>query len=271
MQATPSSTMVIEDVGLTRAVAVAASATGAALLEGYSRANRVVDTTSLMAAIVTNEQKTDGLRRTLEALRPTARWLDEERQSAEIPDGEWWVVDTVEGNINYVQGLPEWGVSITLVRDGEPALAVIRQPAADRTYTAVRGGGAFLDGERLTASTKTGLDAAVVITGQAEVGQRETYRWIGDSVVAMLDAALLVRMQVPSTFAMLLVAEGHGDAFWQYEPTLPGVAAGVLFVTEAGGHVSTTDGAGWQPGAATIVVAAPGVHSQVVDVLRKIR
>lgn len=271
MQAAPSTTRIIEDVTLTHAVAAAASHTGAVLLQGYSTANRVADASSLMAAIGRNEQQAHELRQTLESLRPTAHWLDDERQSTALPDGEWWVVDSVEGNINHVHGLPEWGVSVTLVRDGQPALAVVRQPATNRTYTAVRGGGAFLDGKPLTASTKTSLATAVVITGQAEVGQQDTYRTIGESVIAMLDAALLVRMQVPSTFGMLLIAEGHGDAFWQYAPTLPGVAAGVLFVTEAGGRVSTTDGSAWQPGADTIVVAAPGVHGQVVEVLRTCR
>jgi len=79
-----------------------------------------------------------------------------------------------------------------------------------------------------------------------------------------------VRASVPSTFPLLLVAAGHNDVFWQYEPVLPGVAAGLLFVTEAGGIVTRIDGSPWRPGSADILAAAPGLHAAAVDVLRAI-
>src|ERR1700743_2254216 len=66
-----------------------------------------------------------------------------------LPPGEWWVVDAVEGGVNYVHGLPEWAVTVTLLRDGQPVLTVVRQPVGDLTYTAVRGAGAYLNGTRL--------------------------------------------------------------------------------------------------------------------------
>src|SRR5262249_59934168 len=116
-----------------------------------------------------------------------------------------------------------------------PVLAVVRQPVADLTYTAVRGDGAYVNGERLSVSAKKELDAAIVATGQAEAGQQGTYRRIGESITAMLERALVVRAFVPSTFPMLLVAAGQHDVFWQYEPVLPGLAAGILVITEAGG------------------------------------
>jgi myo-inositol-1(or 4)-monophosphatase len=65
---------------------------------------------------------------------------------------------------------------------------------------------------------------------------------------------------------MLQVAAGQADIFWQYEPTLPGVAAGVLLVTEAGGLVSDTNGKPWGPGSVDIVVSTPGLHAAAVDV-----
>jgi myo-inositol-1(or 4)-monophosphatase len=153
------------------------------------------------------------------------------------------------------------------MRDGRPALTAVRQPTGDLTYTAVLGGGANLNGRPLRTSAKTVLDAAIVVTGQAEAGQDDTYRRIGQSVSAMLGEALLVRTSVPSTFPMLLVAAGQNDVFWQYEPVLPGVAAGALLVTEAGGVVSRIDGSPWGPGSHDILAAAPGVHQAAVGAL----
>jgi myo-inositol-1(or 4)-monophosphatase len=69
---------------------------------------------------------------------------------------------------------------------------------------------------------------------------------------------------------MLLVATGQHEVFWQYAPVLPGVAAGVLLVSEAGGIVSRVDGSPWQPGSPDILVAAPGVHVAAVAALREI-
>jgi myo-inositol-1(or 4)-monophosphatase len=213
-----------------------------------------------------------GLRDALRDLRPQARWLEEDNETGLLPDGEWWVVDNAEGSVNHVHGLPEWGVSITLVVDGVPSLGVFRQPVAGLTYTALRGHGAYVssaheNGRRLAVSEKAGLGLAVVGTGQAEAGQAGTYARIGRSVTALLEEAFLVRVTVPSTFPMLLVAAGHTDAFWQYEPVLPGIALGILLVTEAGGVVSAIDGRPWAPACDSVLVAAPGVHPAMVAAL----
>jgi myo-inositol-1(or 4)-monophosphatase len=207
------------------------------------------------------------LRPELAELRAGAGWVDDDLETTPLPPGEWWVVDAVEGAVNYVHGLPEWAVTVTLLREGRPALTVVRQPIGDLTYSAVLGGGAYLNGRRLRTSGKTALDAAVVVTGQAEAGQDGTYRRIGASVTAMLDRALLVRTSVPSTFPMLLVAAGQADVFWQYEPVLPGVAAGALLITGAGGTVSRIDGSAWGPGRPDLLAAAPGLHQSAVEAL----
>ena len=86
----------------------------------------------------------------------------------------------------------------------------------------------------------------------------------------MLGRALLVRATVPSTFPMLLVAAGHNDVFWQYEPVLPGVAAGALMITEAGGVVTRIDGTPWIPGADTILVTTAALQPAVIDILATI-
>ena len=256
------------DMNLLAAVAAVATEAGDRLLAVYSPDARPAGRDELLKAATRNEEVSSaGMRDALTALRPGARWLEEENETGPLPGGEWWVVDNAEGSVNHVHGLPEWAVTATLLRDGRPVLAVVRQPVADLTYTAVAGGGAWVNGQRLTTSAKRDLDAAVVGTGQAEAGQDETHARIGRSIAAMLGEALLVRASVPSTFPMLRVAAGQEDAFWLYSPVLPGVAAGALFVTEAGGIVSRLDGSAWQPGAADILVCAPALHQDVVRVL----
>lgn len=255
---------------LSGAIRIAQGA-GERLLEAFSSDVRPRSRAAILGAMARNDEiSTRALREGLAALRPRAGWLESDPEGSTLPPGEWWVVDPVEGNINHVHGLADWGVSVTLIRDGVPALAVFHQPIGQLTYTALRGSGAHVNNTRLRVSEKSALDAAIVATGQAEAGQIGTYRRIGDSITAMLGSALLVRASVPSTFPMLLVAAGQNDAFWLYEPVLAGVAAGVLIVVEAGGVASRVDGAPWVPGSRDLLVAAPGVHAASVEVLRAV-
>ncbi|MFJ9564569.1 inositol monophosphatase family protein [Streptomyces fuscichromogenes] len=259
------------DRTLLAAVVDIAAEAGRALEARYSTAARPAGREDMFRSGTADSRVSlDILRPALTALRPAARWLTDEYETAELPPGEWWVVDEVEGNVNHVHGLPEWAVTVALVRDGQTVLAVVRQPVGDLTYTALRGAGARLNGTALKVSAKTGLDAAIVVTGQAEADQEGTYRRIGQSITAMLDSALLVRAAVPSTFPMLLVAAGHNDVFWQYEPVLPGVAAGALLITEAGGVVTRIDGTPWAPGADTVLATPPALHAAAVQVLATI-
>ncbi|TBN57614.1 3'(2'),5'-bisphosphate nucleotidase CysQ [Glaciihabitans arcticus] len=251
------------------AVAAIAKNAGQRLLDVFSPDARPVDRDELQRVAARNEQvSADGLRDALHELRPDARFIDGDLETTALPDsGEWWAIDNAEGSVNHVHGLAEWGVSIALIVDRRVELAVFRQPIGDLTYTARRGFGSWLNGSRLTVAQKNDLDIAIVGTGQAEARQVATYAHIGRSIETMLEHAFLVRATVPSTFPMLLIAAGNMDAFWQYEPVLPGVAAGSLLISEAGGLVTTIDGGPWAPGASTIAVGSPAVHAALISVL----
>lgn len=211
------------------------------------------------------EGSATAVRRALYGVLPGAGWFDDEDGRA-VPAGEWWIVDGAEGGVNHVHGLPEWAVTIALVRDGAPWLSVVRQPVGDLTYTAVRGGGARRNGRPLRVSAKTGLDSAIVTASQAGNGP-EVHARFGRAVAAMADRALLVRNTIPTTFPLLTVASGQYDVFWQYEPDLPGTAAGTLLGTEAGAVVTDLSGNPWDVNSADVLVAVPGVHAAALEVL----
>lgn len=259
------------DPPLLARVVDAVHAAGERLMAVFSAASRPADRADMFAAAKRNEEVSlAGLQEALAAIRPQARLVNDEQETTALPPGEWWTLDAVEGNVNHVHGLPEWCVTVALLRDNAPVLTAVYQPIGNLTYTAVRGAGAHLNGARLQTSAKTELDAAIVTTSQSTAEQDRTYPRIGESIVAMLRRALLVRATVPCTFPLLLVATGQFDLFWQYEPLLSEVAAGVLLATEAGGVVSDTHGGPWQPGGGDILIAAPGVHAAAVQVLSDI-
>ena len=206
------------------------------------------------------------VREVLTGLLPNAGWFDEDENGKAVPPGEWWVVDGAEGGVNFVYGLPEWAVTVTLIKDGVPRLTVVRQPIGDLTYTAVKGGGAFRNGAALHVSGKTDLGVAQVTASQAGNSPAVHARF-GRAITALLDQALLVRNTIPTTFPILTVASGQHDVFFQYDPDLPGTAAGLLLATEAGGIATEISGAPWAPDSPDVLIAAPGLHAAAQQVL----
>lgn len=252
------------------AITEAVKAAGLRLRARFSSAGaQPENAAALIAAIDANDDAVENmLRSALLALRPGSGWVEDEEEGGALPAGEWWVADPVEGNVNHVHGGAAWGVTATLVRDGEPVLAVVHEPLSGRLHTAISGGGAYRDGERLHVSRKNALRAAIVGTGQARPGEGPAvHAAIAASVGTMLNAALLVRMAVPATFEIVEVASGRMDAFWQYTQVRSGLAAGVLLVREAGGVVTDTHGAPWTFASPDILLAAPGVHGPAVAAL----
>jgi myo-inositol-1(or 4)-monophosphatase len=208
------------------------------------------------------------LRPGLEKLRPEAGWLEDELTTGSLPAGEWWVVDPLEGAINYAHRTTEFAVTATLVRDNVPVLTVVHLPVINMTYTATQGGGAFRNGERLSTSAKQELAAAMVGTGQASPRETlETFELMGRSLVAMLSAAAVSRVSVPATLQLILVADGRMDVFWQHSSVGSGLLAGALLVQEAGGTVTDLQGRPWSLLRDDFLAATPGVHAAAREAL----
>ncbi|MEU0789444.1 inositol monophosphatase family protein [Amycolatopsis sp. NPDC005961] len=244
----------------------AAEKAGQALLVAFDPARRPADRAAMYELGTRLEATSTAIvREALDGVAPEVGWWDEDETGRVVPAGRWWVVDGTEGAVNHVHGLPEWGVTITLVTDGQPELTVVRQPIGDLTYTAVRGEGAFLNGQRLHVSAKTDLADAAVTASQAG-SSPEVYTRFADAFVAMASKALLVRNTIPTTFPLLGLAAGQYDVFWQYEPDLPGSAAGALLAAEAGAVVTDLTGSPWDVNSADILVAAPGLHAAALAV-----
>lgn len=266
------STPAPDDASLLTLAVAAVQAAGTAIQARFSADTRPADRRAVGAMIAANDAISLAvLRPALLQARPAAQWADDEGGSGPLPTGEWWVVDPVEGAINHVHGLPDWGVTATLVRDNVTVLTAVHLPTRAETYTALRGGGAWLNGKRLHASQKTALNAAMAGTGQAVPDEGSAiYERIGKSVTAMLAAALVVRVSVPSTLQLVQVAAGHQDLFWQYSSVRSGLLAGALLVAEAGGKVSDLEGNAWQPDSSGFLAGAAALSAPAVAVLSAI-
>ena len=226
----------------------------------------------LLDALAVNDGVvTESLRaRLLEAL-PGSRWTADEHAEGPMPSGDWWVVDPVGGNVNAIQGLPDWNIGVSLVRDGRVVVAALYSPAVQELFTAVAGSGAFLNGVPIAVSTKTDLSLALTGTGQSKPSSDPAHAALcGDAIAAMLRHALVVRQSVPVGQLLVQLAAGRTDVHWQFE-NLRSHIAPILIVQEAGGVITDLDGRPWQITSSDYVAAAPGLHADALQILRSVR
>jgi len=203
------------------------------------------------------------LRADLLAARPQYGWLSEETEDgpARLAAGRVFIVDPIDGTRAFVAGEKAWAHSLALAENGCVVAGVVHLPKLERTYLAMAGGGAFVNGAAIGASPRAELDDASVL---ANAGHLDPSHWRGN-------APRLERHMRPSlAYRLCLAAEGRFDAMvtfrdvWEWD-----VAAGDLIAREAGAVV--TDRRGGTPvynGPTALIpgliVAGPALHGAIL-------
>jgi myo-inositol-1(or 4)-monophosphatase len=172
---------------------------------------------------------------------PDHDFVSEEGEQEGRLDGQYcWVVDPLDGTLNYVHQIPHYAVSIALLEHGKPIVGVIYDPVSDECFRTRRGEGAWLNGSRITTSGVAKLSEAVIaasFAARVQFPAREI-----DQFVAAVQQSQGVRRTGSAALNLCYVASGRFDAFWALSTKAWDVAAGVLLVEEAGGAVSSPTG-----------------------------
>ncbi len=252
------------------AVPVAAEAAAAA---HRMRAEAIteVDTKSTITDVVTAADRaverlvTDALR----AARPGDAVLGEElgEELGEHGDGQVrWIVDPIDGTVNYLYGIEQYAVSIAAEVEGEVVAGVVHNAATGRVWTAARGHGAWRDGRRLTGSIQTDLAQTLVGTGFAYAAPRREHQ--GRVVAGLLPRVRDIRRMGSAALDLCAAAEGQIDAFYEKGLAAWDLAAGGLIAREAGLLVTGLHGR--PAGPDLVLVAPPVLHARLHDVLSEL-
>ena len=201
--------------------------------------------------------------RGIRAARPDDGVLGEEGASFDGSSGVRWVVDPIDGTVNYLYGLPQWAVSIGIEVDGVTEVGVVFDPAKDELFTAVRGAGAQLDGRLLSCNDVQELSQAMVATGFSYEAARRSRqaRILGELLPQVRD----LRRLGAGALDLCAVAAGRVDAYYEQALKPWDMSAGLLIAAEAGARVGGLRGAA--PGPHLVLAADPGVHDALHDLL----
>jgi myo-inositol-1(or 4)-monophosphatase len=186
----------------------------------------------------------------LSAERPADGLVAEEGSRAEADSGRRWVVDPLDGTVNFIYELPAWAVSVALEDADGVAAGVVHSPVLGETFCAVRGGGAWIaeSGRPLRASGCDRLERAMVATGFSYEPARRAQQ--AAVVARLLPLARDIRRAGAAALDLAWTAAGRLDAFYENGLKRWDWAAGHLMVQEAGGAI------GWIEGEPPVLMAA---------------
>ena len=206
----------------------------------------------------------------LRAVRPGDAMLGEEYGATEAsttaPGGVRWILDPIDGTVNYFYGLAPYAVSLAAEIDGEVVCGVVREATTGEEWTAVRGGGAFRNGVRLGGSSVTELGQALVATGFSYDPARRAHQ--ARVIAGLLPEIRDLRRMGAAAVDLCLAAEGRVDAYFEKGLWPWDLAAGGLVATEAGLIVSGLSGA--PPGNTFVLAAPPAIRAALHDRLAEL-
>lgn len=201
------------------------------------------------------------LRGRIAQAHPGHAFLGEESADAAVTEPErldhLWVVDPIDGSVNFLRGYPQYSVSMALLERGEPVVACTVDPCRGEVFSAVKGGGAWCNGQRLQVSATTALSDALAATVFPKPGSRHLAGY-NPQLLAVLNRLAGLRRSGSMALELAYLAAGRLDAFWQWGMGPWDAAAGVLLIREAGGDIHTLDGRHWLQSERT-AAAAPGI------------
>lgn len=257
-----------EDLPTLLDIALSAAAEAAALARSTrEKALTEISTKSTSTDVVTAADKAGErlIRDRLAVARPGDRIVGEEggEQDA-VPGTVRWILDPIDGTVNYVYGVPYYAVAIAAERDGRLLLGVVHNIADGTVWHATAGGGAFRDGEPIHCGNPTELSRALIATGFGY--DPEVRRQQGEVFAAVIPEVRDIRRMGSAAVDLCLLAEGVLDGYYERGPRLWDYAAGGLIAAEAGAVVSGLYRDA--PDVGMTLAAAPGVYPALRSLLR---
>lgn len=179
-----------------------------------------------------------------------------------------WVIDPLDGTVNYAHGFPIYCVSIAVQFEGQPLVGVVYDPERDELFAASQGGGAKLNGRIINVSSERKLDRSMLATGFSYTVATDRKNNLG-LFARMVKLAQAVRRPGSAALDLCWLAVGRIDGFWELKLHPWDTAAAMLLVTEAGGKVTRMDGRSYNIFSKDILASNGFVHQPMQKALKR--
>jgi myo-inositol-1(or 4)-monophosphatase len=238
---------------------------GELLLDHFHGPARGIESKSTPTDLVSDADRASEelILRLIRRRRPQDGVLAEEGGDETSESGLRWVVDPLDGTINFLFRLPEWSVSIAVEDKDGTRVAVVHNPNRDETFTAMRGSGAELNGTPISVSDKVDLAEALIGTGFAYDARARSAQ--SETLTRVLPRVRDIRRAGSAAIDLSSLACGRFDGFYEAPMERWDRAAGELLIAEAGGVVSNLPAPyGFSTG---VIAANPALHEQLRELV----
>ncbi len=248
----------------------AADAAGLVLKKYYGRLSSIDEKFQAGLVSEADRESETVIKQILFEKFPNHQILGEETglSGVEATDGAIWMIDPLDGTTNYVHRVPFFCSSIGLEVQGELLAAVVDAPLLGWRYEAIRGGGAYLNGNRISISQRSKFRDGLFATGFSSSDHSLDEQM--ELVSHVIRHARGIRRLGAAALDLCLVAEGVFDGFWERNLQPWDTAAGVLIAREAGATVTDFSGRNFEPRMRSVVCATPHQHVELMKILMRV-
>ena len=179
-----------------------------------------------------------------------------------------WIVDPIDGTMNFINGVPQFAISVGYEENDEVKSGIIFNPITNEMFFAEKGGGAYLNNSRIRVSKKKNIKNALLVTGGPKHVSKIQDK-IFSEYIKISKTVSSVRKFGSAALDMAFVACGRFDGFWQRELNYWDIAAGIILVKEAGGYVEFFEQDKNNPLKKNILATNSTVHDELFKLLQK--
>ncbi len=179
-----------------------------------------------------------------------------------------WVIDPIDGTMNFLNGIPQFAISIGYEEKGEITCGVIFNPITNEMFIAEKGNGAYLNNSRIRVSNKKKLKDALLVTGGPK-GASKIKNKIFSEYINISNNVSNVRKFGSAALDMAYVACGRFDGYWQRELNYWDIAAGIIILKEAGGFINFFDEENENSLKKNVIASNSNIHNELLDLISK--
>jgi myo-inositol-1(or 4)-monophosphatase len=180
-----------------------------------------------------------------------------------------WIIDPIDGTFNFLNGIPQFAISIGYEEKGEIVSGVIFDPIKDEMFFAEKGSGAFLNNSRIRVSNKKNLKDSLLVTGGPKFDSKNKDAIFDEYIKISKTVNAPIRKFGSAALDIANVACGRFDGYWQWELNYWDIAAGIIILKESGGFIGFLGDSDKNPVKKNIIASNSNIHQELTDCVAK--